>query len=66
VCDLALAGADGDFDRLRRAAGERYWSPRIAKEDVMNACRRLRETAAAWSDLAPGGALRVHWRHPFA
>ena len=64
VCDLALAGADGDFNRLRKATGERYWSPAISAGDMKTACRRLRETAAAWSDLPPGEALRLHWRLP--
>jgi hypothetical protein len=62
VCDLALAGADGDINRLRAATGKRYWSPEITAGAVKVACRRLRETSAAWQDLAPGDALRVHWR----
>ena len=62
VCDLALAGADGDFDRLRAATGERWWTPTVTADDVITACRRLRETSAAWRDLPPGDALRVQWR----
>jgi hypothetical protein len=62
VCDLALAGADGDFNRLRAAAGQRYWSEEITADAVKIACRRLRETSAAWQNLPAGGALRVHWR----
>lgn len=66
VCDLALAGADSDLNRLRAAAGQRYWSSAISADDVTTACRRLRETSAAWRDLPPGEALRLHWRLPLS
>jgi hypothetical protein len=62
VCDVAKAGADNDFDRLRRAAGQRYWSSDVTPEAVKTACRRLRETSATWQNLAPGEPLRVYWR----
>jgi hypothetical protein len=62
VCDLALARADHDVHRLRAATGERWWAPTVTAEQVITACRRLRETSAAWRDLPPGDALRVRWR----
>ena len=51
VCDLALARADGDFDRLRKATGERYWSPAISAE------RRQDRVPAATGDQQPRGAI---------
>jgi hypothetical protein len=61
VCDLALAGADGDIRRLKAAAGERWWRDTSA-EQLQRACRELRETSVRWRDLRAGEALTVVWR----
>jgi hypothetical protein len=61
VCDLALDGADRDVQRLKAAAGDRWW--REITADVLEAtCRALRETSVRWRDLRTGEALEVHWR----
>lgn len=61
VCDIALDGADRDVQRLKAAAGERWWRPTTADE-LASACRALRETSVRWRDLRAGEALRVSWR----
>src|SRR5215207_3024292 len=60
VCDLALDGADRDVQRLKAAAGQRWWRPDIGADHVERACRALRETSIRWRDTPAGDALRLH------
>jgi hypothetical protein len=64
VCDLALAGADGDVRALQAAVGERWWLPSVRSEALVRACGRLRRAGARWRALAPGECIALEWRHP--
>ena len=63
MCDLALDGAERDVQRLKSAAGARWWRD-ITAEQLAGTCRALRETSVRWRDLRAGEALKVAWRLP--
>jgi hypothetical protein len=63
VCDLALDGADRDVQRLKAAAGARWWRETTA-EQLSGTCRALREASVRWQTLRAGEALQVLWRLP--
>lgn len=64
AADLALADRPRDLRAFRAALGEHDRVVGATAERLATACRRLRDEAARWAALAPGGTIDVLWRHP--
>jgi hypothetical protein len=62
VSDVALAGDLGDLDALRRSSALfASVSVDVDAATLTSACLRLRDAAAEWDAIPPGGTLTASW-----